>query len=559
MTTSRTGSALISASIAIGLTLFLPVASAFGQPDAARDHPTAQASAPPAAIVYSNRKITELRASIQGRTPAERAAGAVARLNALVSSHTPGSVKAERIEGVMMVSVGADTVFAIVPADVDELSGETLEQKAASAVSTLQAAIDEQVELRTPARLVSSALKSLAVTLVFAAMVWMLWRGQRILATRVSNTAEQQLQKFSSGDLVRASRAPDILRRGITAGTILLGLLFTYAWLTFVLRQFPYTRPWGESLREFLLTTFAGIGLAIIRSIPDLFMIVVIVCFTRFMTRLARVVFDAAEHQHLRLPGIYPETVQPTRRMVSALLWLFAIVLSYPYLPGSESDAFKGMSVFVGLIISLGSSGVVTQVMSGLTLTYSRALQVGDFVRIGDVEGTVTHLGSLSTKIKTAAREDVTIPNAVVVSTPVTNYSHFADAEGVLAPTKVTIGYDVPWRQVHAMLLLAAARTPDIKRNPPPVVRQTDLKDFSVEYTLMVCPEAPQLRVITRGALMANIQDVFNEFGVQIMSPSYEADPHAPKVVPRDQWYAAPAVAPQARPASEIACSAETA
>ena len=169
---------------------------------------------------------------------------------------------------------------------------------------------------------------------------------------------------------------------------------------------------------------------------------------------------------------MYPETAQPTRRLVTTLMWLLALIASYPYLPGSDSDAFKGVSVFVGLVVSLGSSGIVNQIMSGMTLTYSRALRLGDFVRIGETEGTVTHLGNLSTKVKTPTREDITIPNAVVVSTPITNYSRYAAAEGVLVPTTVTIGYDVPWRQVHALLLLAAERTAGIRRTPLPVVRQ---------------------------------------------------------------------------------------
>jgi small-conductance mechanosensitive channel len=152
----------------------------------------------------------------------------------------------------------------------------------------------------------------------------------------------------------------------------------------------------------------------------------------------------------------------------------------------------------------------------------------------------------LSTKIKSARSEDVTIPNAVMVSTPITNYSRFADAEGVLAPASVAIGYDVPWRQIHALLLLAAERTPGVGSNPVPAVRQSDFQDFAVKYTVLVSPEQPHLRNATLGALRANIQDVFNEFGVQIMVPAYESDPSAPKVVPREKWYAEPALPPQA-------------
>jgi small-conductance mechanosensitive channel len=192
-------------------------------------------------------------------------------------------------------------------------------------------------------------------------------------------------------------------------------------------------------------------------------------------------------------------------------------------------------------MISLGSSGIVNQMMSGLTITYSRALRVGDYVRIGDVEGTVTHVGPLSTKLKTPRREEVTIPNAVVVSTRTTNYSRHANGEGVYAATTVTIGYDAPWRQVKALLLLAAERTPGIRSNPQPVVRQTALQDFYVEYTLLVSLEDQASRAPTLDALHGNIQDAFNEHGVQIMSPNYEADPSGPKIVPRERWFTEPA------------------
>ena len=525
--------------------MLLVAARAFAQ-SAAPIEPPAPSAAPPATLIYGNRPIVALRASILARTPAERVAAAQSRLDTIVAGDPPGPVMTRLVEGVMIVAVGDENVLAIVPADVDELAGETLGQKANVTVARLQIAVNEQVELRTPGRLAWSAAQSLIATIAFVALLLALRRGYLVMAVRLPEGAERQLERISVADrqLVRASRAGDILRRFISLGTGLLALFLTYSWLTFVLRRFPYTRPWGESLREFLLTRLASMGLAIARSIPDLFTVFLIVLITRFIARLVFVLFEAAEQERVKLPMIYPETAQPTRRLVTALLWLCALVASYPYLPGSDSDAFKGASVFVGLIVSLGSSGIVNQMMSGFTITYSRALRLGDFVAIGDVEGTVTHLGSLATKIKTLLREDITIPNAVVVSTPITNYSRFADGEGVFVPTTVTIGYDVPWRQIHALLLMAAKETPDIRQSPAPVVRQTALQDFSVKYTLFVCVEHPHVRSVTLGALRANIQDAFNEFGVQIMAPNYEADPNAPKVVPREKWYAAPAAPP---------------
>jgi small-conductance mechanosensitive channel len=238
------------------------------------------------------------------------------------------------------------------------------------------------------------------------------------------------------------------------------------------------------------------------------------------------------------VPWVHAETANPTKRLAVALLWVFAIVVAYPYLPGSGSDVFKGVSVFVGLVISLGSSGVVNQAMSGLVLMYSRALKPGDYVRVADTEGVVAELGLLSTKICTNKRELVTIPNGVVVGTTTKNYSRLAadGGSGVILHTSVTIGYDTPWRQVHALLLAAAERTPGLRRDPAPFVRQTALSDFYVEYQVNAHLEQPEERVAALSTLHENIQDCFNEHGVQIMSPHYEGDPATPKLVPPERW-----------------------
>jgi small-conductance mechanosensitive channel len=210
-------------------------------------------------------------------------------------------------------------------------------------------------------------------------------------------------------------------------------------------------------------------------------------------------------------------------------------------LPGSQTEAFKGVGVFVGLMVTFGSSGLVNQIMGGFMITYSRALRVGDFVRVGDVEGTVTHLGVLSTKVRTLWSEEVTVPNAVVIAQTITDYSRPGDTVGVLTPTSVTIGYDTPWRQVQALLLLGAERTAGLRRTPPPLVVQTALEDYYVKYTLLVSLEDQESRLLTLDALHANIQDLFNEYGVQIMSPNYVLDPAAKKTVAKKDWFAAPA------------------
>ena len=250
-----------------------------------------------------------------------------------------------------------------------------------------------------------------------------------------------------------------------------------------------------------------------LQAIPALFTVVLIFLIARFFIRLLQLFFKAVEQEHVHVSWLHAETAQPTRRLVTALLWLFAAVMAYPYLPGSGPDAFKGASVFIGLVISLGSSGLVNQVMSGLMITYSRALRLGDFVRVGDVEGIVTHIGVLSTKVKTVRGEEVTIPNALVVAATTTNYSRFADSEGVYTPTSVTIGYDTPWRQVQSLLLLAAERTSGLRKHPAPFVLKSELQDFYVKYTLLVCPDRPEQRNVVLNTLHANVLDVFNEHG----------------------------------------------
>ena len=511
----------------------------------------AHTAAPAATLIYANRPIVEFRATLLGRTPAERAAAASMFIDRVVEASPGARVTTDRVGDAITVNIGGPAVFAILPADVNTLAGETQENVAAKAAARLQRAFDEAVELRQPWRLLRAGLLALAATLVYAGLLWLMRRSHRATTQRLSQTTERKLQKLMGGaDILRASHLPEILLRAVDVIALLFAVVITYPWLAFVLRRFPYTRPWGESLRTALLTTGLSIGRRMLDALPDVLMVLAIVVVTRFFVKLSNYLFDAIEHERVVVRGMYPDTAQSTRRIVAALLWLLAIAVAYPYLPGSGSDAFKGVSVFVGVIVSLGSSGIMNQIMSGLTITYSRALNVGDFVKIGEVEGTVEQLGFLSLKIKTERREAITIPNALVVSTSTINYSRFAVGEGVIVSTSVTIGYDTPWRQVEALLILAADRTPGIRKEPPPAVRQTGLLDFYVKYTLLVCLDQPRKRVPILHALHANILDAFNEYGVQITSPNYEADPDERKVVPRSQWYAAPA-APAAVPPNQ--------
>jgi small-conductance mechanosensitive channel len=504
------------------------------------------APAEAATLRYGNRPITVFRGRLLGRTPAERVRATVRRLDEVAELGKAGPVEVSIVEGLGVVTVAGHEAVTILPTDVDALAGETLEATSAEAAGSLRRALAEVVEARSPRLLLRGALWALGATLaallIARALWWVRGRIARSFKALLDERIVPSLERHARSDLWRTAEArlASVTQAVGRLLLVALWLLLAYSWLTSVLRQFPYTRPWGEALRGFVLATLLTLGGGMVAALPGLFTVALIGLITRVVVRGTNAVFRAVEEGRLTLPGVYAETAQPTRRLVIALLWLFAVVVAYPYLPGSGTDAFKGVSVFVGLMLSLGSSGLVNQAMSSFMITYSRALRLGDYVRIGEVEGTVVHAGMLATKVLTKRNEEVTLPNAVVAGSTITNYSRHSK-EGVFAKTSTTIGYDTPWRQVEALLLLAASRTAGVRGEPPARVLQTGLQDFYVEYTLVAPLERPDERLRVLSDLHANIQDVFNEHGVQIMSPNYVADPAAPKMVPKSQWFAPPA------------------
>jgi small-conductance mechanosensitive channel len=269
--------------------------------------------------------------------------------------------------------------------------------------------------------------------------------------------------------------------------------------------------------------------------------VVIIVLIARWCVRLINAVFKEVGNGRLSLPWFEKETSRTTQTLLVVVVWLFALVVAYPYIPGSDTAAFKGLSVLIGLMVTLGSTGLINQIISGLFVVYSKSVKSGDYVRIGDIEGEVINVGSLATKLRTPRQEEITLPHSVIVGTATTNYSRLAGDQGMVVTVSVTIGYDAPWRQVHELLLLGASRTSGIRKEPPPRVLQRELSDFYVQYQLMAHLEEGQSRAAVLSDLHAQIQDAFNEYGVQIMSPHFEAQPRKPVLVPKSAWYAPPA------------------
>jgi small-conductance mechanosensitive channel len=346
---------------------------------------------------------------------------------------------------------------------------------------------------------------------------------------------------------VRRERLVWLVHASVASLRWLVTLLIVYEWLSMVFGQFPYTRPWGEQLNGFLFGIFARMGSAIVGAVPGLVTAGLIFMLARFASRLLGSFFERVQAGQVTLSWLDADVARPTRRIASAAVWLFALAMAYPYLPGSQTEAFKGVSVLVGLMISLGASNLVGQGASGLILTYGRVYRRGEYVRIAEHEGTVTELGVFTTRIRTGLGEELTLSNSLVVGAVTKNYSRAVKGPGYVLDTAVTIGYDTPWRQVHAMLVEAALNTPGVLADPAPQVFQTALSDFYPEYRL-VCqaiPSEPRPRALVLSALHASIQDVFNEYGVQIMSPQYFEDPPLPKTVPKEHWYTAPARPPE--------------
>ena len=305
------------------------------------------------------------------------------------------------------------------------------------------------------------------------------------------------------------------------------------------------TEPLSDRMTVFFFDLLREFAMAFVDALPGVTTVLIILVLTKSLNDAVVSFFTSVKEGRAQFPGLHKETVSATQRIFSVLVWGFGIAVAYPFIPMSNSDAFKGLSVMFGFMFTLGSAGIVNQLMSGLVLVYSRALSVGDFVDVGGTVGVVSEVGVLSTKVIDMRNEEVTIPNAVLIGNSIRNYSRQAGERGTLVSTKVTIGYDTPWRQVHALLIAAAEKTLGLRTKPEPFVYQRGLADYYVEYELFAYMDEPLKRVQVLSALHANIQDQFNTYGVQIMSPHFVLQPKESVVVPVENWCPPPAEAKQ--------------
>ncbi len=514
---------------------------------AAKPHPGAPPAPPPevrTAVVF-NRPIVTFRSTFLGATSAERAEATESRVRYLLEKGGPGEVSGDEIPQGIAVKIDGSLAFVLTPADANALTGETLEQAVEASSEALQRVIDETRESRDMKRLGIAAVRAAVATALAAALLWLLLHLRRAISARLLSLTARHSSRLRVGgaEIVRGESVASWVRRALVALYWAIGLLIGYEWLGYVLSSFPYTRPWGEELTRFLIESFTGMATSILGALPDLAIAVVIFFIARVTAHSLSGLFQRIESKQVTVDWLDADLARPTRRIVSIVVWIFALVMAYPYLPGAGTDAFKGISVLVGVMISLGGASIVGQAASGLILMYTRTVRAGEYVRIADHEGTVVELTMYFTRIRTGLGEELTIPNSLVLGSVVRNYSRAVRGRGFIMDTTVTIGYDTPWRQVHAMLIEAATRTPGVLADPAPRVFQTALSDFYPEYRLVcqAAPTDPLPRAVLLTSLHQNIQDVFNEYGVQIMSPHYLGDPADAKLVPPARWRPPPA------------------
>jgi small-conductance mechanosensitive channel len=500
----------------------------------------------PAELVVSNRHVATFRATVAGGDPAERVRATLQRIEmvpheALAEPVTTQPLSIGDEKGIAIL-IGRRIAFFLTDGDRDPLApDERLEPLAAAAAERLATALRASTDQRSVSILLRALWQSAAAIAVLALLLYVLVRIRRAAGPALEEGARRAAAAVVRDRIDVAPAVKALVRTVLFLLFWSVVALLLDVCLTFVLGRFPLTAPWADLLTGRLLGILGAVGLAMLGALPGLATVAVILLVARFVARFLHGMFDRLERGALALPGLYPETIPATRRIVAALVWLVALAASYPYIPGSSSEAVKGLSLLVGVMLSLGSTGLVSQAMSGLAVIYSRALSVGDTVRLGDIEGVVTEVGLLSTKILTVPGEEVTFPNSVVISGSVRNFTRLSRGDGPLVTTSVTIGYDAPWRQVHALLLGAARETSGLRQVPAPFVLQRALSDFYVEYQLLAHLDGePRDRPRVLSELHGHVQDAFNAAGVQIMSPHFVLQPNEPVVVPRERWEGEP-------------------
>jgi small-conductance mechanosensitive channel len=497
-----------------------PAQPVFSAPNAADEE-----GIPPGHVVIDGRQVLTVYEPVGTFTPEQRAEHIGQRIIAAVRDRgiSPEAIHLQPRQAWTEILLGDEVVMAVTDVDA-QMAGKSRQQLVSENVDSIRQAIQNYRLDHSWRLILRGVLYTLLATLALWPVLWALQRMRFALRDRVESRiqARSQLENKSPRQISLRYLGPLALAVGS-----LLRWLFIFAvveaYITVTLGFFPHTRPLSLSMLRWLFSQLGFLAESTLGYLPNLMVVAVIALIAYYMIRLLQLIFGEIERGDLKIRGFYPDWAEPTDKLLRILVLALALIVAFPYFPGAQSSAFRGVSIFLGLLLSLGSSSAVANAIAGVILTYMRSFLVGDWVQIGDTTGEVVEKNMLVTRVLNPKAEIITIPNAMVMSGAVKNYSVEARKLGVIFHTTVTIGYDTPWRTVHQLLINAAIATQDVLHQPPPFVLQKGLDDFYVSYELNVHIAAPSRMVNTYSELHQNIQDKFNEAGVEICSPHFAA------------------------------------
>lgn len=372
-------------------------------------------------------------------------------------------------------------------------------------------------------------IKSLALLIFYSVLFYAIWKGinslSKVSATKIGEWKGTKIKslKIKNIEVLNEDRIIEILLLGNKILKFALLLFSFYTYLTIIFSLFTFSSHWAETLLGYVLNPLNTVWTSFINFLPNLFFIVVLVFVFNYLIKAVKFIFNEIDRGTLEIPGFHKDWAIPTYKIVRFLILVLAVIIIFPYLPGSDSPFFQGISVFLGILFSLGSSSAISNMVAGVVLTYMRPFKLGDRVKIADTIGDVVEKTLLVTRIRTTKNVDITIPNSMVLGSHIINFSSSSEEKGLILHTTVTIGYDVQWKKVHELLIAAANETEHIKKDPRPFVLQTSLDDFYVSYELNAYTDKPQMMQKIYSELHSKIQDKFNEAGVEILSPHYSA------------------------------------
>jgi len=391
-------------------------------------------------------------------------------------------------------------------------------------VQAMQAWLLELLGDRGGSHLIVNCIMFAFTVLIFWLFYIFVFRGFRALSRKVRKEDSQvQPLRIQKQEILSSQEVAVILNRAVLAVSWFLRLLIILWFISTVLALFEWTREVAELIIGFIRGAVVGIWSGFTDYLPDLLTAIIIIVIAHLTIKLCKLFFQGVERHRIKVPGFYPEWSKTSFSLLRLMIFALTVVVVFPYLPGSDSPAFQGVTIFFGVLLSLGSTTAVANVVAGIVITYTRALRIGDHVSLADTEGKVIERTAFVTRIRTPKNVEISIPNSAIMSDKMINYSTQAKKAGIMLHTGVTIGYDVPWPKVQELLLSAAASTRDIEQEPAPFVLQTSLDDNYVAYELNATTHRADRRPRIYSELHANILDAFHTAGVEITSPHYRA------------------------------------